>query len=427
MQISTRPITILDFAKLAIYGLFFNYYCFYILRGSFIPYGTPIFYGVAIACVLATIFQEKVSFSNEIICWIVYTVLSLVTAVFAINMQTAINGIGEYIRRLVLIMMIAYICEKEGSVKFAIRVLAVTAVACAASCLIMNVDVSKKLELESGANISTNDIGSIMAFGCFAVLFAFGLKEHKGVIKAVIKIGYIIVAVSVIFLAGSRKSILAILILFALIFLLCGRDFLKNISTLQFVLVLLLIGGAVIFVYYYLLPNVENTNMYLRIWGRNAEDTVESDQGRLDLYSQALQEFGDHIICGMGFNNFSIKHSSYTHSTYVEPLACSGIIGFLYLAPYVMILVKQIKLIRLYRDNIEERIWQKELLAFYIAFLFVGIGIPYMYKDVPCIILGMFIASQKISFDKLNAKATEAVAEGVNSESSSHSGIADCT
>lgn len=417
MQIQTRPITILDIAKLAIYGIFLNYYCFFILRGSFIPFGTPIFYGVAIVCVLATLFQERITFSSEIICWIVYTVLSLITVVFAINMQAAFNGIGEYIRRLVLIMMIAYICEKEGSVKFAIRVLAVTAVACVASCLIMNVDVSKKLELESGANISTNDIGSIMAFGCFAVLFAFGLKEHKGIIKTTIKIGYIIAAVSVIFIAGSRKSILAILILFALIFLLCGRDFLKNISTLQFVLVLILIVGVSVFIYYYLLPNVENTNMYIRVWGRNAEDTVESDQGRLELYSQALQEFGNHIICGMGFNNFSVIYGNYTHSTYVEPLACSGIIGFLYLAPYIIMLVNQIKLIRLNRDNIEERIWQKELLAFYISFLFVGIGIPYMYKDIPCIILAMFIASQKISFDKIEERKAVKVSEGVTSES----------
>lgn len=427
MQIQTRPITILDIAKFAIYGIFLNYYCYYILRGKFIPYGTTIFFAVAIACVLASMLNQKISIGSEMKCWIAYFVLSLLTSIFALSSSTAFDGLNKFWQRLVLIAIIAYICEQEESIKFAIRVLAVTAVACAASCLIMNVDISKKLELESGASISTNDIGSIMSFGCFAVLFAFGLKEHKGLIKTIIKIGYIVAAVSVIFIAGSRKSILAILILFALIFLLCGRDFLKNISTLQFVLVLLLIGGAVIFVYYYLLPNVENTNMYLRIWGRNAEDTVESDQGRLDLYSQALQEFGNHIICGLGFNNFSVKHSSYTHSTYVEPLACSGIIGFLYLAPYVMILVKQIKLIRLYRDNIEERIWQKELLAFYIAFLFVGIGIPYIYKDIPCIILGMFIASQKISFDKLNAKATETVAEGVNSESSSHPGIADCT
>ena len=253
MQISTRPITLLDIAKLAIFGIFLNYYCFYILRGSFIPLGTPLFYGVAIACVLATIFQEKVTFSKEVLCWIVYALLSLLTAVFAINAQTAFNGIGEYLRRLVLIMMIAYICEYEKSVRFAVRSLAVTAFACAASCLIMNVNVSKKLELESGANISTNDIGAIMSFGCFAVLFAFGIKEHKGLIKTAVKIGYIISAVSVIFIAGSRKSILAILIFFGLLFILCRKDFFKNMSTLYFVLVLLLIIGAIVFIYFYLL------------------------------------------------------------------------------------------------------------------------------------------------------------------------------
>lgn len=418
MQISTRPITLLDFAKLAICGIFLNYYCFYILRGSFIPLGTPIFYGVAIACVLATIFQEKVSFSKEIICWIVYTVLSLVTAVFAINMQTAINGIGEYIRRLVLIMMIAYICEKEGSVKFAVRVLAVTAITCALSCLIMNVDVEKKLQLESGANISTNDIGSIMSFGCFAVLFAFGLKEHKGFIKTIIKIGYIVAAVSVIFIAGSRKSILAIIILFVLIFLFCARDFFKNLSVAWLIVVTLLLIIAAFLVYQYLVPMVEDTNLYVRVFGRGAERTANSDEGRIELYQKAMKDFSNHIIFGLGFNNFAVENSGvYTHSTYAEPLACSGIIGFLYLAPYVMILVKQIKLIRLNRHHIEERIWQKELLAFYISFLFVGIGIPYMYKDIPCIILAMFIASQKISFDKIEERKAISVSEGVTRDS----------
>lgn len=417
MQISTRPITILDFAKLAICGIFLNYYCFYILRGSFIPFGTPIFYGVAIACVLASIFQEKVSFSKEIICWIVYAVLSLLTAIFAINMQTAINGIGDYLRRLVLIMMIAYICEKEGSVKFAVRVLAVTAFTCAISCLIMNVDVGKKLQLESGASVSTNDIGSIMAFGCFAVLFAFGVKEHKGFIKTIIKIGYIVAAVSVVFISGSRKSILAIIILFVLIFLFCARDFFKNLSVAWLIVVTLLLIIAAFLVYQYLVPMVEDTNLYVRVFGRGAERSANSDEGRIRLYGIAMEDFFAHPVFGLGFNGFSVKHKNYTHSTYAEPLACSGIIGFLYLAPYVMILVKQIKLIRLNRHYIEERIWQKELLAFYISFLFVGIGIPYMYKDIPCIILAMFIASQKISFDKIEERKAISVSEGVTRDS----------
>ena len=417
MQISTRPITLLDIAKLALYGIFLNYYCYFILRGSFIPMGTQIFFVVAVACVVATIFGEKIYIGSEIKCWIAYAILSLLTVFFAINTQQALDGLSKYVQRLIIIMMITYICEHEKSVKFAVRLLAVTAFACAVSCLIMNVDVSQKLTLESGASISTNDIGSIMAFGCFAVLFAFGLKEHKGFIKTTIKIGYIVAAVSVIFIAGSRKSILAIIILFVLLFLFCARDFFKNLSVTWLIVVTLLLTIVAFLVYQYLVPMVEDTNLYVRVFGRGVERTEDSDEIRLELYRLALEDFASHPLFGLGFNNFGAIHGNYTHSTFVEPLACSGIIGFLYLVPYVMILVKQIKLIRLYRDIIEERIWQKELLAFFISFLFVGIGIPYMYKDIPCIILAMFIASQKISFDKIEECKTINGSEGVTSDS----------
>lgn len=424
MRIKSRPITLLDFAKLALYGIFLNYYCYFILRGSFIPMGTQIFFAVAVACVVATIFREKIYIGSEIKCWIAYSVLSLLTVFFAVNTQQALDGLGKYIQRLIYIMMIAYICEHEKSVKFAVRLLAVTAFACAVSCLIMNVDVGKKLTLESGASVSTNDIGSIMAFGCFAILFAFGLKEHKGLIKTAIKIGYIIAAVSVIFIAGSRKSILAVIILFVILFLLCAKDFFKNLSFTWIIIITILLIVAAVIVYQYLIPMVEDTNLYVRVYGRGAERTANSDEGRIRLYEMAMEDFLAHPVFGLGFNNFALDHNGlYTHSTYAEPLACSGIIGFLYLAPYVMILVKQIKLIRLNKSNLEERIWQKELLAFYISFLFVGIGIPYIYKDISCIILAMFIASQKISIDKLKGNATESVAEGDTSEPITNKGI----
>lgn len=412
MQISTRPITLLSFAKLAILGMFINYYGVLLIRGSFIPYGTPIFFAVAVACTLASLFAEKVKISSEMVCWILYFILSLMTIIFAKNAKFATDGLTKFAQRLVIIIIIAYICEKDKSIKFAIRLLAVTAIVCMVCSLLYNTGIDTKLTMESGANISTNDIGSLMAYGCFAVLFAFGLKEHKGFMKTAIKIAYIVGAVSVIFLTGSRKSILAIFIFFGLLFLFCSRDLFKNMSTVQFVFATLLIIGAIVFVYYFLLPNAENTDLYQRVFGRKAEKADASDESRIRLYISALNDFKENILVGIGFNNFKFVHMNYSHSTFVEPLACSGIIGFLYLAPYVMMLVKQIKLIKLNKDNPEERLWQKELLAFYISFLFIGIGIPYLYKDLPCIILAMFVASQKISFDKLEENATDTVAEG---------------
>ena len=38
---------LLGVAKAALYGIFLNYYCYYVLQGSFIPYGTVLFFAAA--------------------------------------------------------------------------------------------------------------------------------------------------------------------------------------------------------------------------------------------------------------------------------------------------------------------------------------------------------------------------------------------
>lgn len=393
----------IDFSKLAIYGLFLNYYCYNILVGSLIPMGTYLFLGIAIVGVMITAANEPLKFDFEIKCWFWYGMVSLFTIVLAASASDAIDGLIKFFQRLVLIFLITYICEHEKSIKFAIRVLAVTAVACALSSLLTMNDFSQKLSMESGATVSTNDIGSIMAFGCFAILFAFGAGDKSKLYKTMLKIGYVIAALAVISIAGSRKSLLAVIILFGLMFIFCGRDYFKRMTATQYVCILIVGVVALYFVYTYLLPYFEDTNLYARLFGRRVEATAESDEVRVELYVVALQDFIHNILFGIGFNNYVYIHGNYTHSTYVEPLACSGIFGFLYLAPYVRVLINQWRL-SFSRDEryvSENRVFQKEMFAFYIAFLFVGIGIPYLYKDIPCIILAMYVSWQKITFDEL--------------------------
>ena len=174
-------------------------------------------------------------------------------------------------------------------------------------------------------------------------------------------------------------------------------------TSLQFVSILLISIIAIYVVSNYLLPYFEDTNLYARMFGRGVERTAKSDESRIVLYQNALNDFIHHPLFGLGFNNYDYYHGNYTHSTYVEPLACSGLFGLLYLIPYVHILANQIKL-SFSKEEVyskTNRIFQKQMLAFYIAFLFVGIGIPYMYKDIACIILAMYVSWQKISFDEL--------------------------
>lgn len=395
----------LNIAKAALLGIFLNYYCYYVITGSFIPGGTMIFFATACGCVALDIYQQRsVHISREIWCWLLYAVLSLLTTLFITidsNSIDFIDDILKYVQRLMIIMMVAYICERERSIRFGLQLMAITAVAASVSVLMVTDDIQRKLSISSGADLSANDIGAIMSFGCFSVLFAFGKRSHSSLISAAGKTLGVISCLCVIFLTGSRKSITAVVIMLVLLILLCSRDYLRNFDGRKFLTVLIVGVAAYFFVNRYLLPYANQTNLYTRLFGRGAEAASESDDLRVDLYRWALQEFFSHPLFGMGFNQYVKEYGNYTHSTYAEPLACSGLLGLLYLYPYFSLVKNQLYLIRVNRPGSYARLKQKEILVYLGIFLFVGVGIPYMYKDIPCILLGTFVASQAISFEEL--------------------------
>ena len=151
----------------------------------------------------------------------------------------------------------------------------------------------------------------------------------------------------------------------------------------------------------YLLDLATQTNLYDRLFGDNAEGAAQSDEIRKTYYIWALEHFAEHPLFGIGFNMFKKLHGNYSHSTYAEPVACSGLIGLFYLYPYFSIARKQIYLIRNNKPGSAARLKQKEILVYLCMALFIAVGIPYMYKDIPCILLGTFIGSQTISFWEL--------------------------
>lgn len=211
----------------------------------------------------------------------------------------------------------------------------------------------------------------------------------------------------VIFLSGSRKAFYGVVIFYIVLILLNIEKLdRKKINSILTAAIVLIIVGCLCAKY--LFPLMNETSLYQRLLGSAAESAEASDEGRWELYITAFKDFLAHPLVGLGFNNYDYMHANYSHSTYVEPLACSGCIGFLYLYPYYMLLKNQWKLVRysgIYISREESR-WQKLLFAFYIMFLFIGVGIPYMYKDVPCIILGMLLASQYLDLREMRYAMT---------------------
>ena len=400
---------LLDGAKLAIYGIYLNYYCYYVIKGSFIPHGTMLFFAVALGCILLNILTEdrgSILVEKEIVYWGLYGAIAYMTTLVFCNtgFSSLTSDIFKYFQRLLLIFFVAYICEKEKSIRFGLRVLIITAVGCAIGVFRVLGDIQLKLDITSGADLSANDIGALMAFGVIALLI-YGNDRNKAnsPFLSVFKVAAVIACVSVIFIAGSRKSIYAISIFLVLTILWGGRDFFRNLTPGRFILLLVICLAGAYFVYRNLWPYVEDTNLYVRMFGRGVEGTAESDEVRMDLYKWALQEFLKHPLIGVGYNNFVNLYGNYTHSTYAEPMACSGVIGLLYLIPYARMLITQAHLIRVYPRRSTEHTWQKSMMAFYIAFAFVGVGIPYLYKDIPCILLGMFLASQQLAAQNIQS------------------------
>lgn len=396
---------ILDVAKAALYGIFLNYYCYYVIRGTFIPGGTVLFLALAGLCVGVDIWKRRyVYIGTEIKCWLVYAVLSLITTAWVVAGVSGTGYIGDiikYVQRVAIIFMVYYICEREGSVRFGIQLMAVTAFALAISVISVTGDYRQKLNLTSGANLSANDAGAIMAFGCFATLFAWGRRGRSSFLLSVLKTAGFICCLVVIFLAGSRKSIYAVVIMLGLLLVLCFPDYVKKLSIQKIIVVAVIGYVAFRFISENLLPYAGETNLYTRLFGRGVEGAEASDENRIQLIKWAIEAFMSHPIFGLGFNQFDKYYGNYTHSTYFEPLCCSGMIGLLYLYPYYSIIKKQIYLILVNKKGSYARLKQKELFVFLCMALFVAVGVPYMYKDAPCILLGTFIANQQISAREL--------------------------
>ena len=395
----------LDVAKAALYGIFLNYYCYHVVTGSFIPGGTTIFLGIAVLFVgLDALKQRRVYVGTEVKCWLAYGLLSLITTLFVTidsSNMSFVSDIIKYIQRVAIIMMVAYICERERSIRFGLRLMAVTAIALAVSVISVTGDVQLKLNLTSGANLSENDTGAIMAYGCFAIPFAWGMRKRTSLLLSAWKTTGIVLCLIVMFLAGSRKSIMAVGVMLAVLLVLCAGDYFRRVNFHR-VFVVLVVGVAVYFVVVkMLLPYAEQTSLYRRLFGMEADVTVESDDIRKRLIIYALEDFMEHPFFGLGFNQYVKYHGMYSHCTYVEPLACSGLVGLLYLFPYCSIVWKQLCLIGANKRGSYARLKQKEIFAYLCMALFIAVGIPYMYKDAPCILLGTLVASQAISFHAL--------------------------
>jgi len=202
----------------------------------------------------------------------------------------------------------------------------------------------------TGLTSNSNALAGMMILGISCMTQFWYAK--KGLLANLVTksliVGFTLVASSIVLQSGSRKAAIY------LAFFLCGwiiwlLPIGKGVA--GFMMRLLFILGILVFAGYMMTFVMEDTTVGLRF-----NELLNKGQGsflagaeqniRADMYREGLKMFFTNPIAGVGLGQFIMYFYTghYSHSDYIEPLACTGLIGFLIYHSFYWIL-----LVRLFR------------------------------------------------------------------------------
>lgn len=200
-------------------------------------------------------------------------------------------------------------------------------------------------------------------------------------------------------LTGSRKNLIVILLIVGLWFAICWVPDNKE-NFLKVLLTAIVIFAVVYYCYIYFYLNSD-------IAQRMGQMFISSDgreNGRIDMYRTAMTIFKKNPIFGVGFHGYGIwigKVSAYSHATYAELIADTGVVGsILFLGMYIysfikiILLIRRIKGIRELKDSL---LMLKLALILWCVIIFMSSGVIYFYELVCFMIWGIMFSIIQIT------------------------------
>ena len=396
----------LKICKFSVAMLFINLYVIYTFWGRYIPYGTLIFgFTATVTMVLHALLPKNYQLFTkakvELLTLLGFIIWAYITAPFAISTETALSGCFDVLQKILMVIVIYYICSFDGSLKFVTKLFLGIAFAAAFYTILNNGNMEKRVALSS--NVSENVLGNIMVFGVFCAIYLFQGKHwwSLSLITGISALFSFVVALS-----GSRKSIFAIvLLLFCCLLFVPKNNKISGKSFLSMFLLVIVLIVLIIYVY----PLVSNTSLYARFFDEKyATRANASNEGRIELYITAWREFTQSFLWGIGIKIFNYENGSYTHSAYAEVMVSTGLVGIiLYFTSYIRIFFTFVR--GLFDKTITDskKRDSRLCLCFFITFLYVGVGVGHLYDNVSMVELGMFIAASKLFYVDLREKFVE--------------------
>lgn len=248
-----------------------------------------------------------------------------------------VSAMFTYFAYTIICYDVCYISEREGSMEWLLNVLLLVAILCSIQTIFFGEMVRSSTEYVTtmGVNNNPNSLGIVMVIGIFSAL-----NNKKFESYFILYLLLSVVFLYVIVLCGSRKCLIAglLLLLFWTIIYLKNQA-LRDLN-LKMLMRIALIAIGVILVLAYFKNQFLNTSAFIRI-SRMFNDDAGNEE-RLNMYNQALNMWKEHPVFGIGYDQFRVVSDSQrmTHSTYAEILVDTGLLGcgiwLIYITKYIV-------------------------------------------------------------------------------------------
>ena len=319
--------------------------------------------------------------------YIVYGVYAILTGmIVSIDKHEFFSSVFTYISFTLVVFVFWYISFRTQKTKWILDLIYVLALLCALTTIFNGQPYNNGVIVTTmGEYNNPNTLGVLMVFGIFAtVIQKESFEKHF-----VLKYTSIFAFLYVILLTGSRKALFAGIGLF--IFWLIEyfiekkkeRLSLKSLAIIMTVLLSVLGAMGYVVNIYVGTSGFERLLMFFEEGGTST---------RLQLMDMAVQYWKTSPIFGIGLDQFKIlnPYGYYSHSTYAEILACTGIIGcLLFFIPLIKILLIAVKKSFRHRADLYK---MRVCLLMLGVELFLGIGQIFIYSISHMLIL-FFIAN----------------------------------
>lgn len=322
------------------------------------------------------------------------SISALSGVVVAPSKYMLIDSVMLVLQGTIIVIILSYQIRRTESLGLIANVIIFAAILQAIS-LILHPAVYLGIEGRYSITEDFNPNGLAISFAYGAFFALYKLKKAKLFFRY-LWLSSVGLFVFCIIQTGSRKGFLAIVILVVLWIIICFKESQKGMSFMQkcgdFLIVLAIMTAGFIFA----VNNMGDSALLTRL-----EYLFSEGSGiRENMYILAWNMFKEYPFFGVGLGNYKYYVGAYSHATYAEIIACTGLFGtMLYAGIWISLGLSLLKLMNKLRKNNDLSTWGydiKMLSVLMAIMIFYGICIIHFYQVDSYFILGIMLGWREL-------------------------------